>query len=192
MPLTDRDVWVISILVRPIQFNPNPHLICQPSVLWNTGMTYVMAVLQPRWLSAEKLCDYGGSRFLSHGCLGSSKTLTQSVHVGGSVEHTSVLQTSHVGTSASENRRTFGSLGAALSNPFVHMTRSPPRFHVGPSEKGRVRRAAVAFHLQTFRLQLTLSLSLGQYRGLLLGGWVCYCWKGIESVSIVWKGIDSI
>ena len=115
--MTDRDVWVISILVRPIQFNPNPHLICQPSVLWNTGMTYVMAVLQPRWLSAEKLCDYGGSRFLSHGCLGSSKTLTQSVHVGGSVEHTSVLQTSHVGTSASENRRTFGSLGAALSNP---------------------------------------------------------------------------
>ena len=60
MALTDRDVWVIPILVRPIQINPNPHLICQPSMSWNTGMTYVMATPQPRWLSAEKLCD-GGS-----------------------------------------------------------------------------------------------------------------------------------
>ena len=54
--MTDRDVLVISILVA-IQLDPSPHLICQPPMSWNSGMTYVIATLQPSLLLAEKLCD---------------------------------------------------------------------------------------------------------------------------------------
>ena len=47
------------------------------------------------------------------------------------------------------------------------MTGSPPRFPGGPCEKVADRGTAVEY-LQTFRLQLSLSLILGQYRELLL------------------------
>ena len=66
-------------------------------------------------------------------------------------------------------RAHLGRLGLPYLTLCVHMTRSPPRFPVGSSEEGTVRRAAVEY-LQTFRLQLTLSLS-GSIQGAAVG-WV--------------------
>ena len=98
-----------------------------------------------------------------------AKTLTQLVHVGGSVEHTSAPQTSHVGAPESH----LVGPGLPYLTLCVRITGSPPLFHVGLSETATVRRTAttVAYRwgsLQTFRLQLSLSLILGQYRELLV------------------------
>ena len=67
------------------------------------------------------------------------------------------------------------------------MTGSPPRFPGGPCEKVADRGTAVEY-LQTFRLQLTLSLWVNTGGA---GGGGCVIVGGIESLSIVWKGIDS-
>ena len=143
--MTDRDVPVISILVA-IQLHPSPHLICQPPMSRNSGMTYVIATLQPSLLLAEKLCDRPRVSF-SCRCFRSrgggsdpSKTLTQLVHVGGSVEHTSAPQTSHVGAPESH----LVGPGLPYLTLCVPMTGSPPRFHVGLSETATVRRTATS------------------------------------------------
>ena len=70
------------------------------------------------------------------------------------------------------------------------MTGSPPRFPGGPCEKVADRGTAVEY-LQTFRLQLTRSLSHWVNTGAGAGGGGCVIVGGIESLSIVWKGIDS-
>ena len=69
-----------------------------------------------------------------------SKTLTQLVHVGGSVEHTSAPQTSHVGAPESH----LVGPGLPYLTLCVPMTGSPPRFHVGLSETATVRRTATS------------------------------------------------
>ena len=68
------------------------------------------------------------------------------------------------------------------------MTGSPPRFPGGPCEKVADRGTAVEY-LQTFRLQLSLSHWVNT--GAAAGGGGCVIVGGIESLSIVWKGIDS-
>ena len=70
------------------------------------------------------------------------------------------------------------------------MTGSPPRFPGGPCEKVADRGTAVEY-LQTFRLQLSLSLWVNTGAGAGGGGGGCVIVRGIESLSIVWKGIDS-
>ena len=69
-----------------------------------------------------------------------AKTLTQLVHVGGSVEHTSAPQTSHVGAPESH----LVGPGLPYLTLCVPMTGSPPRFHVGLSETATVRRTATS------------------------------------------------
>ena len=69
-----------------------------------------------------------------------AKTLTWLVHVGGSVEHTSAPQTSHVGAPESH----LVGPGLPYLTLCVRMTGSPPRFHVGLSETATVRRTATS------------------------------------------------